>query len=67
MRKANKINKVYYEGGGYYDSNNKNATSLLMQYIVPIYMVMIMNGINGHDNLSIVFNMHDRLLWKNDV
>ena len=35
MRKATKINKVYYEGGGYYDSNNKNATSLLMQYIVP--------------------------------
>lgn len=32
---SDKINKVYYEGGGYYDSNNKNATSLLMQYIVP--------------------------------
>jgi len=39
----------------------------LCNTLSQIYMVMIMNGINGHDNLSIVFNMHDRLLWKNDV
>lgn len=27
----------------------------------------VYNEDDGHDNLSIVFNMHDRLLWKNDV
>ena len=32
---SSKINEVYYDGGGYYDPNNNDATSLLMQYIVP--------------------------------
>ena len=27
----------------------------------------VYNEDDGHDNLSIIFNMHDRLLWKNDV
>lgn len=31
---SSRLNEVYYEGGGY-DPNNKDTTSLLMQYIVP--------------------------------
>lgn len=32
---SNKINEVYYEGGGYYDSSNNDPTSNLMLYLVP--------------------------------
>ena len=32
-----------------------------------IYTVLIMNGLNRHDDISIVFNMHHHLFWKNDV
>ena len=39
-----------------------DVTFSRMRQIKEVY-----NEDDGHDNLSIVFNMHDRLLWKNDV
>lgn len=32
---SNRINEVYYDGGAYYNPNNDDTTSKLMQYIVP--------------------------------
>lgn len=39
-----------------------DVTFSRMRQIKEVY-----NEDDGYDNLSIIFNMHDRLLWKNDV
>jgi len=39
----------------------------LCNILSQIYMVLIMNGINRYDDLSIALNMHHHLSWKNDV
>lgn len=46
---------------------NTNYILTYAIYCSDIYMVLIMKGVNGYDDLFIVLNMHHHLFWKNDV